>query len=98
MRVTIEGQPVGGSVTVLIPLLEAVLQPVLPHEPLHLIEGSVSHDVEHILTYGEVLSLAESLPAVPLLFFAVPDGIMSPTSANIIIVILEGGWKVSKLT
>ena len=87
---TIEGQPVGGSVTVLIPLLEAVLQSVLPHEPLHLTEGSVPHDVEHILTHGEVLSLAESLPAVPLLFFAVPDGIMSPTS-NIIIVILEGG-------
>ena len=91
MRMAVESQPVGGSVAVLIPLLETVLQPVLPHEPLHLAEGPVSHDVEDVLTQRCVLSLAEGLPAVPLLFFAVPDRIVSPTSTNIVIVILECG-------
>lgn len=87
MRVTVECQPVGGSMPILVSLLQTVLKSVLADEPVHLIEGPISHHVKHIFRFREAFGLANvgNLPAVPLFFFAV-YGVMAPTSANIIVV------------
>ena len=88
MSVTIESQPVCGRVAVLVPLLEAVLQPVLTDEPRDLAQGAVSHHVEHILR----LAGGALLPALPVLLFAV-QRVPPPPSVQTVIIVLEGGCK-----
>ena len=76
------------GVAVLIPLLEAVLQPVLTDEPRDLAQGAVSHHVEHILR----LAGGALLPALPVLLLAVQT-VPPPASVKAVIIVLEGGCK-----
>ena len=88
VSVTIESQPVCGGVAVLVPLLQAVLQPVLTEEGGDLAQRAISHHVEHILS----LTHGGLLPALPVLLLAVQT-VPPPASVKAVIVVLEGGCK-----
>ena len=67
MSVTIESHPMCGRVSILVPLVEAVVHPVVVYEPFHLRESAVAHDLEDVFRdvfYCELLGPG-FLPALP---------------------------------